>query len=281
MKPVTKLILPVAGMGKRLLPLTKSTPKNLVPVNGKPLLEYILEEAAASGIREVVLVVSPKHRENFKEYLKKNAKKFPALTFHTRVQETPGGNGHAIIQAYDIVADEPVAVRFCDDIILGNPPVLKSLIDLFRRYKSSVILLEQVPKSTVSRWGVVGFEKMKKGTPSSFLGGRVVKINKFVEKPKIKDAPSNFTFVGGYVLMPEVLRNFKMISDTLPAVANDALPIFVAFQIELLVGGTVYGWEFPGLRLDCGTLEKLRKTEAFLRKMKVAGKPVAFSGADK
>ncbi len=265
MKPVTKLILPVAGLGKRLLPLTEHTPKNLIQVNGKPLLEYVLEEAVESGIRDVVLVVSPSNRENFKEYIKKNGKRFPSLTFHIRIQETPGGNGHAIIKAYDLVTDEPFAVRFCDDVILENPPILKSLIDLFNRYKSSVILLEQVPKSTVSRWGVVGFEKIKKGTPSSFLGGKIVKINKFVEKPKIKDAPSNLTFVGGYVITPKVLRNFKEVADVLPSVANDALPIFVALQIELLTGGTIYGWEFPGRRLDCGTLEKLQQTELFLK----------------
>ena len=265
MKQVTKLILPIAGLGKRLLPLTKHTPKNLIPVNGRPLLEYILDEAAASGIREVILVVNPKHRENFKKYIRENAKKFPALTFHTRIQETPGGDGHAVIQAYDLVASEPVAVRFCDDIILENPPVLKSLIDLSRRYKTSVILLEQVPKKMVSRWGVVGFEKIKKGTSSSFLGGRVIKINRFIEKPKIKDAPSNLTIVGGYVLMPEVLRNFKMIADTLSSVPDDTLRLIVALQIELIAGGKIYGWEFPGRRLDCGTLEKLRQTEAFLK----------------
>ena len=241
MKPVTKLILPVAGVGKRLWPLTEHTPKNLIPVYGKPLLEYILEEAVASGIREVILIVSPKNREHFKEYVRKNAKKFPTLKFHTRIQETLSGDGHAVLQAYDLIADEPVAVRFPDDIIYENPPLLKSFIDLFHRCKASVILLERVPKSTVSRWGVVGFEKTKKGPVSSFMGRRVVKINKFVEKPKVKDAPSNLTIVGGYILMPQVIRNFKAIADTLSSIPDDTLRLIIALQIELIAGGKVYG----------------------------------------
>ena len=265
MKPVTKLILPVAGLGKRLMPLTKHTPKNLIPVNGKPLLEYILEEATGSGIREVILVTNPKNQEAFRSYLKKNAKRSPTLTFRIRVQKTPGGNGHAAIQAHDLVADEPFAVRFCDDIIWENPPVLKSLIDLFNHYKTSVVLLEQIPKSAVSRYGIAGFEKTK-GIVSSFLGGKVVKINKFVEKPAVKDAPSNLMIPGGYVLTPNVLRNFKAVADVLPSIADDALPMLVALQIELIAGGTIYGWEFPGRRLDCGTLENLRETEAFIKK---------------
>jgi UTP--glucose-1-phosphate uridylyltransferase len=261
MKKVTKLVLPIAGLGKRLLPLTKHIPKNLVPVNGKPLIEYVLEEAVVSGIREIVLIVNPKHERQFASYLKKNAKKFPTLKFHIRIQRTPGGNGHAIAQAYDIIKNEPFAVRFCDDILLGNPTVLKGLLDIFYHYHSSVILLERVPKNMVSRFGVVGFEK--KRTPK-FFGGKVYQLNKIVEKPAVKDAPSNLTIVGGYVFTPTILKNLKLVADTLPVVADDALPVAVALQIELIVHSKVYGWEFPGRRLDCGTLLKLQEAEEFL-----------------
>ena len=96
-----------------------------------------------SGIREVVLVINPRQRRDFTAYIKKNAKKFPTLTFHMRTQETPGGNGHAVAQAYDVIGNEPFAVRFCDDILLGNPPALKGLIDIFNHYHSSVLLLER------------------------------------------------------------------------------------------------------------------------------------------
>ena len=264
MPRVTKLILPIAGLGKRLLPLTKHMPKNLIPVNGRPLLEYVLEEAVSCGIREVVLIISPRHRRDFGAYIKKNQKKFPTLTFHIRVQETPGGNGHALTKAYDIVKNEPFAVRFCDDVLLGDPPALRGLLDLFDRYRASVVLLERVPKSKVSRFGVIGFKKVK--TPSSFWGGKICQINKIVEKPKRKDAPSNLIIVGGYVLTPDILRNLKIVADTLPVVADDALPLAVALQIDLILKKKLYGWEFPGRRLDCGTLEKLQEAEKILQK---------------
>jgi UTP--glucose-1-phosphate uridylyltransferase len=267
MKPITKLVLPIAGLGKRLLPLTKNTPKNLVKVNGKPLLEYVLEEAIESGIKDVILVTNPQNKKDFEKYIKENKKDFPKLNFYIRIQETPGGNGHAIIKAIDLINDEPFVVRFCDDIILSEPPIIKSLIDLFNRYKKSIILLERAPKKTISRWGVVGFENIKE-KESSFLNGKIYKINKFVEKPKPKEAPSNLTFAGGYVITPSVIKNFKIVADALASVPNDALPIFVAFQIELLTGGEIYGWEFPYRRYDCGTLESLNKTEAILKKIK-------------
>jgi len=265
---ITKLVLPIAGRGVRLLPLTKRTPKNLICVNGKPLLEYVLDEAVASGIKEVILVVNPDHRKRFDGYLRKNAKRFPALRFHVREQETPGGNGHAIVKAYDLLRGEPFAVRFCDDIVMTKRPVLLSLLQIFAAEKSPVLLLERVPEKLVSRFGVVGIKKatsdMRQATRK--LGGKIYRVTKIVEKPKAKDAPSNLTIVGGYVLTPEIMNYLKMVADTLPVIADDALPLAVALQIELIVGGRVLGWEFPGKRLDCGTLEKLKKTEEFLKK---------------
>lgn len=262
MKKVTTLVLPVAGLGKRLLPLTATTPKNLIPVNGKPILEYVLEEAVQSNIKEVVLIVNPKNLADFRTYLAKNKKRFPSLVFHIRVQETPGGNGHAIAQAYDLIKDQPFAVRFCDDVLSGEPAALPALLEIYRKYQAPIVLLESVPKKDVSRFGVVGFEK---GKAAKFAGGSVRVINKIIEKPKTKDAPSNLIIVGGYVLTPSIVRNLKMVADTLPVVADDALPLAVALQIELIIKGKIYGWEFPGKRLDCGTLEKLRQTEEYLK----------------
>lgn len=256
MKKITKLVLPVAGMGKRLLPLTKKTPKNLVKVNGRPLLEYVLEEAVQSGIREVVLIASPKHKKQFAVYLTKNRKKFPSLAFHIRIQETPGGNGHAIAQAADVIGGEPFAVRFCDDVILSDPPVLKTMIAIATKRRASVLLLERVPMKMVNRFGVVGFKHEKQG---------LCEVTKIVEKPKVKDAPSNLTIVGGYVLMPNILRNLRLIADTLPIIADDALPLAVALQMELILKGKIWGFEFKGRRLDCGTFEKLREAEMILR----------------
>ncbi len=264
MPKITKLVLPVAGLGKRLLPLTKTTPKNLIPVCGRPLLEYVLEEAVASGIRDVILIVNPLHRKDFDRYIARNKKRFPGLRFAVREQATPGGNGHAIVQAHDLLHGEPFAVRFCDDVIMDKVPVLKSMIEVFERYHAPILLLERVPKSQVSRFGVVGMGSAKKAPGS--IKGRVYQITKIVEKPKAKDAPSNLTIVGGYILTPNILRNLKSVVDTLPVIANDALPLAVALQIELILHGRVFGWEFTGRRLDCGTLEKLEKAEQFLKK---------------
>ncbi|MBI2048894.1 MAG: NTP transferase domain-containing protein [Candidatus Liptonbacteria bacterium] len=262
MHRITKLVLPVAGLGKRLLPLTKKLPKNLLPVNGKPLMEYVLDEAVLAGIKEIILIVNPIHRRHFERYIRLNRSNFPGLSFHIREQATPGGNGHAIVQAHDIIGREPFVVRFCDDVILSRPSVISSLIALFRIHKSPILLLERVPKNLVSRFGVVGVSRVKK---------RIYRIKKIVEKPKFALAPSNLTIVGGYVLTPSILRNLKSVADTLPVIADDALPLAVALQIELIVGGRVYGWEFPGKRLDCGTLEKLKKAEEFLKKRQVTG----------
>ena len=264
---ITKLVLPVAGLGKRLLPLTKKTPKNLVKVGGRPLVEYVLNEAVASGIKDVILIVNPDHRAQFEQYLRTNGRRFPSLKFHVREQATPGGNGHAIVQAHDLLEGEPFAVRFCDDVLLAEEPVLKTLIGIYKTYRASVLLLERVPKKLVSRFGVVGVRKPKAKKPGSpGAGKKVYQITKIVEKPAVKDAPSNLTIVGGYVLTPAILRNLKSVADTLPVIANDALPLAVALQIELILHGGVFGWELQGQRLDCGTLEKLEKAEKILKK---------------
>jgi len=261
MKKVTKLVLPVAGRGVRLKPLTLHTPKNLIKVHGRPLLEYALDEAAQSGIRDVILIVNPAHSGNFRHYLKVGGKRYPSLRFHIRVQETPGGNGHAIVKAYDLIKNEPFAVRFCDDIIVGKEPVLNSLVRIFNSYRAPILLLERVPRSLVSRFGVVGIRAAAKKTK---IGGKIYGITKIIEKPALSLAPSNLTIVGGYVLTPRILDSLKSVADTLPVIADDALPLAVALQIELMLHGEVFGWEFPGKRLDCGTLERLRKTEKFL-----------------
>lgn len=259
---ITKLVLPVAGLGKRLLPLTSRMPKNLIKVCGKPLLEYVLEEAVGSGIREVVLIVNPRHRRQFKKYVSGAGKRLP-FKFHIREQATPGGNGHAIVQAYDLLRNAPFVVRFCDDIIAGHMPMTPSLIKLFKFYGAPIVLLERVPKKLVSRFGVVEAAKKMLRAPRG-LGGKIYRITKIVEKPKPKDAPSNLTIVGGYVLTPRIIGNLKSVAETLPVIANDALPLAVALEMGLIMGDKVYGWEFRGRRYDCGTLDSLKKAEQIL-----------------
>lgn len=265
MKRIRKLVLPVGGLGKRLRPLTNRCPKALVPLGNGVLLDHMLLEAAASGITEVILILNPLHIRQFKAYIERSRKKFADIAFHIRLQETPGGNGHAIMQAADLLHREPFAVRFCDDIIFQNPPVLQSLIEIYNTHRAPVVLLEKVPMRLVSRYGVVGVQKASKknGVPKS---GRLFRITKIIEKPAQNRAPSNLIIVGGYILTPSVMRNLVKIAESLPIVAPDALPLAVALQIELIIGGTVFGWQFPGKRLDCGTVEALQNTEKFLNR---------------
>jgi len=267
MKKITKLILPVAGIGKRMRPLTLRIPKALVPLNGKPLLDYILEEALESGIRDVVLVMSPRHTDHFARYLKSRKKEFGNLKFYFRFQERPVGNGHAILQAADVIGKDAFAVRFCDDVIVAKTPVLASLIRLYETYRAPVLLLERVPKNKVSRYGVVGIKKVSKRS-GKLPSGNIYRVTEIVEKPKARLAPSNLIIIGGYVLTPSILRNLKKISDSLPVAGFDALPLAVALQVEFIIGGRVYGWEFQGKRLDCGTVESLDRAEEFLRKVR-------------
>ncbi|MEK7507940.1 MAG: sugar phosphate nucleotidyltransferase [Patescibacteria group bacterium] len=263
MKEVTKLVLPVAGLGKRLRPLTLKTPKNLVKVCGRPLIEYVLEEIRETRIKEVVLITNPKQREQFKRYVRGIQKgRFDWLKFHICTQPILGGDGHALLQAYDILKNEPFAVRFCDDIVVSDPPVLNSLLDIFSLIKAPVTLLQRVSDKLVPRFGVVKVKRVK------FSGVRnLYKIVDVVEKPPLREAPSNLTIVGGYVITPKVLMNLKRIAGTLPLITDDALRIATALEIELIAGGRVYGWEFFGTRLDCGTLENIAKTEEFLENM--------------
>lgn len=258
MNVVTKLVLPLAGIGKRLRPLTYQTPKNLLPVNGKPLIEYTFEEGVEAGIKEVVLVIGSEHVVRYEQYLKEARKKFPMLKFHVRVQEKPFGNGHAILQAADVVEGEPFAVRFPDDILCGSN-ALASLADAYRNVRAPILLLERVPWDLVSRYGVVKTENKDNEK-------LIYKITSVVEKPKIENAPSNLIIIGAYILTPEIIDDLEELARTMEK-KDDALLLISAFEEELKKGHSVYGMEFTGRRLDCGTLENYYESDKFFRSL--------------
>lgn len=261
MGKIRKLVLPVAGVGKRLRPLTLRTPKNLLSLDGKPLLAYALEEASRAGVKEVILVASPEHRKRFEKYLAAARRQFPDLRFTVRVQKEPIGNGHAILRAADLLKGEPFAVRFCDDVIVSRVPVLISLIRLFERCRAPVMLLKRVPKAKVSRYGVVRVKKVKEQSS-------LYEITDFVEKPPVAEAPSNLIVVGGYILTPAIIRNLSRLERAGTFTPERELWLTDAFRLEIARRGKLYGWEFPGKRLDCGTLEGFRKAELFFRQRK-------------
>jgi len=260
MEKITKLVLPVAGVGERLRPLTLNCPKALIKANGKSVLDYALDETRGTAINEVILIISPQHRETFDKYLDDNGSKYSHLTFYFRNQAEAFGNGDALLKAKDILGEEPFVFRFVDDLLVSKKSVLNSLSDFYTKYRSPIFILERIPRENVFRYGVVAIEEED-------LTDRIFKIIKFVEKPKIEEAPSNLIFIGGGVMTSEIIDGLMKLQNRAREV-KDGLPITDAFISYLKNGGEIYGWEFPGKRLDCGTLDGLKAAEKYLAEIK-------------
>ncbi len=255
---ISKAIIPVAGMGTRFLPATKAQPKEMLPVVDKPVIQYIVEEAVAAGIEEIIFVTAIGKRaledhfdRNFElEYRLEQKKMFKELEAIETIgklakfafvrQQKPLGDGHAILAAAPFVGDdESVAIFFGDDIIDGATPAIGQLIETYNRQNGPVIALQQVPKTSVSRYGVIA---------GSELGDREWSISKFVEKPKPEEAPSNLAFVGRAILTPEIL---KLLATQEPG-KDGEIRLADALGTHLANGGKLYGNEFIGDRYDCG-----------------------------
>lgn len=257
---IRKAIIPVAGMGTRFLPASKAQPKEMLSVVDKPVIQYIVEEAVASGIEEIIFVTSYGKRaiedhfdRNFElEYRLEQKKKTDALKrveaigklakFAFVRQPKPLGDGHAILQALPFIDEnEPVAVLFGDDIIdTGRKkPALKQLMEVYHKYGDPVTALEAVPKRNVSRYGVAGGVR---------LSENVLEIEKFVEKPAVKDAPSNLIHIGREILTPEICA---LLRQTKPG-KDGEIRLADAFALHLKKGKALYGCVFDGTRYDCG-----------------------------
>ncbi len=256
--PIRKAIIPVGGLGTRFLPASKAQPKEMLAVVDKPVIQYIVEEAVASGIEEIIFVTSIGKRaiedhfdRNFElEYRldqkgkKKELEEISAIgklaKFAFVRQSKPLGDGHALLAALPFIDHhEPVAVLFGDDIITGKKPALKQLIETYEKYGDPVIALQRVPKSDVSSYGVIA------GTE---LDEKTWEISTFVEKPPVEKAPSDLAVVGRYVLTPdifEILRNQKPGKDGEIRLAD-------AFVSHLENKKPIYGNLFEGIRYDCG-----------------------------
>ena len=259
MGKIRKAIIPVAGLGTRLLPATKAQPKEMLPVVDKPVIQYIVEEAVAAGIEEIVFVTSLGKRaiedhfdRNFElEYRLHQKKKTKELEEVARIgklakfafvrQQKPLGDGHAILSALPFVDEhEPVAVFFGDDIIIHKTPGIAQLREAHNRYGDSVMAVERVPKSQISRYGVVG---------GVALGRHVWEIKKFIEKPSPKEAPSNLGVIGRYVITPPIM---KILAKQKPG-RDGEIRLADAFMTALRQGLPLYAREIEGERYDCGT----------------------------
>jgi len=255
-----KAVFPVAGLGSRFLPATKASPKEMLPVVDKPLIQYAVEEAAAAGITDMIFITG-RNKRAIEDHFDKayeletelEQKGKHALLDAVRGvlprevrciyirQAEPLGLGHAVLCAQPVVGDEPFAVMLGDDIIDSAVPCMKQMIDVFERHDGPVIAVQQVPHSEISAYGVID------GEPEGD-GGRVYRIRDMVEKPKPAEAPSDLAIIGRYLLPPSI---FPALLATKPGAGGE---IQLTDAIRSLIGKErVIGIEFEGVRYDAGT----------------------------
>ena len=263
---VKQAIIPLAGLGTRLLPLSSVIPKELLPINGKPNLEYIMEECIQAGIKEFIFVI-PKNRTSIKKYFfndgfykkilkkKKNDKRlkevFKRIKRYQRMikfvyQNEPKGTGHAVLQCKKYLKGTHFLMLLADDLIVKKN-CSKEMISLHKKTKGSVIATRRVEKKTVSRWGILGFKNKKK---NSFI------INEVIEKPKLSEAPSNYAIIGRYILPKKILSILK---NQRKGMGGE---IHITDAIKTLVkrNEKFYGNIFRGKYIDCGTLDGFIKS---------------------
>ncbi|WP_343033672.1 UTP--glucose-1-phosphate uridylyltransferase GalU [Alkalicoccus luteus] len=256
---VRKAIIPAAGLGTRFLPATKAQPKEMLPIVDKPTIQYIVEEAIASGIEDIIIISGRGKRAiedhfdtsyELEETLRRKEKteileEVQAISnmanIHYIRQKEAKGLGHAISCAKHFIGDEPFAVLLGDDIVrTDGTPCLKQLIEVFERYNSSVVGVQPVPDNDVSKYGIVA-------PKSTEIEPGVIHVADLVEKPAVEDAPSNHAIMGRYVLRPEI---FEILSNLAPGSGNE-IQLTDAIK-ELNESQVVLAYEFSGKRYDVG-----------------------------
>jgi len=257
-RKLRKAVFPVAGLGSRFLPVTKASPKEMLPVVDKPLIQFAVEEAAAAGITEMIFVTGRNKRaiedhfdkayELETELERKN--KTVLLDMVRSVlpegvrciyirQAEPLGLGHAVLCAQPIVGDDPFAVILADDLMDSQPPAIARMAEIFDREQCSLLGVEEVPRDQTASYGIVTIDQMQ---------GDVARIHSIVEKPKPKDAPSNLAVIGRYVLTNRI---FEMLGQVTPGAGGeiqltDGISALLAQERALAV-------RLPGRRFDCGS----------------------------
>lgn len=267
-----KAILPVAGLGTRLMPLTSYQPKAMVSVHDRPMIYYSIKEAVDVGIDEFVFVISP-GQEQIKRYVRlifKNPQssfgeavaRGRKFHFNFALQRKPSGNGDAIFTGASYAGGQSVAVLFCDDLLIGGASLFGQAIKISKKTNSPVVVLERIPKKHVSHYGVVGAKKITGFSDSGNYS--VYQVNRIVEKPKVAEAPSNLTIVGRYVLTPSVIGAIKYLYPNLPQSGRQKeIMITDALNLYLRRGGRIYGLEFKGRRFDCGSKDGLLHAQIY------------------
>jgi UTP--glucose-1-phosphate uridylyltransferase len=269
MKKVTKAVFPVAGLGTRFLPATKASPKEMMPIVDKPLIQYAVEEAVAAGITHMIFVTGRSKRsieDHFDKAYELETElerrgKTEMLEFVRNLlprdinciyirQAEALGLGHAVLCAQPVIGDEPFAVLLADDLLDGDPPVMKQMVDVHDYYRSSVIGVQQVPREDTKSYGIVDSKPMTE---------TLEQIVRIVEKPKPEDAPSTLAVVGRYVLTPRIFHHLARIGK------GSGGEIQLTDGIAaLLAEEQVLAYRYQGTRYDCGSkLGYLEATIAF------------------
>jgi UTP--glucose-1-phosphate uridylyltransferase len=254
---IRKAVFPAAGLGTRFLPATKSSPKEMLPLVDKPLIQYSIEEAVACGVESILIITGRdkaaienhfdisyelEHvlKEKGKDEMFRQVRAISDIAKITYTRQKQAlGLGHAILQAKDFVGDDPFAVLLADDVVDAEKPALQQLVDVFERYNAPVIATMQISDETISRFGVIDADEVEPG---------VYKLKSIVEKPKYEDAPSDMAVIGRYIFTPEL---FDAIEQITPG-AGGEYQVADAMRILLNKGFPFYAVKLEGMRHDAG-----------------------------
>jgi UTP--glucose-1-phosphate uridylyltransferase len=258
MRKITKAVFPVAGFGSRFLPATKASPKEMMPVVDKPLIQYAVEEAVAAGITDMVFITGRSKRaieDHFdkayeleaelavrgkNELLRMVQEVIPRHVNCIYIRQTEAlGLGHAVLCAQTVMNDEAFAVILADDLIDGKPPVIKQMLAVHARHQCSVLCVQDVPREQTGQYGIVS---------AAYLEHSVEKVNAIVEKPKPEAAPSSLAVVGRYILTPRIFHHLKHVRKGTGGEIQLTDGIAALMQEEQLLA-----YRFDGVRYDCGS----------------------------
>jgi len=258
-RKVTKAIFPVAGLGTRFLPATKSVPKEIMTLVDRPLIQYAIDEARAAGIKEFIFVTSRgksaledyfDHSPELENSLRKSGKdELLAILKNTNMdsgaiaymrQHKPLGLGHAVWCARRLIGNEPFAVILPDDVIAAEKPCLQQMVEKYEETGGSMVAAMEVPQAKTSSYGVLDIKSQD---------GPVVSVKGMVEKPPANEAPSNLAVIGRYILSPKILQNLNKVEKG----AGGEVQLTDAIAMEVNEGRDVFGYRFQGQRYDCGS----------------------------
>ena len=258
-KRVTKAIFPVAGLGTRFLPATKSVPKEIMTLVDRPLIQYAIDEARAAGIKEFIFVTSrgksaledyfdmaphleselrKKGKTELLDELKSTNMDSGAIAYIR--QQRALGLGHAVWCARRLVHNEPFAVILPDDVIAAEKPCLQQMVEAYEETGGSMVAAMEVPAEKASSYGVIDIKEDL---------GSMVSVKGLVEKPSAEDAPSNLAVIGRYILAPKIMQNLNKLKSG----AGGEIQLTDAIDAEMKEGRDVYGYRFRGQRFDCGS----------------------------